>query len=116
MRRRVRDPRATFVSITRVEVSRDLAHASVFFTRLGIDSKTEASETIRGLDRASGYLRRELAKTFSLRTVPKLVFIFDESIGRGRDMDALLTRARNKDLYINQCCSQSSRETEDGTP
>lgn len=93
----VRDPRAEFVNITAVDVSRDLRYAKVYFTKLGIEDAEAATDVTRVLDRAAGFLRSEIAKASSLRTVPKLTFKFDESIGRGRHMEDLLGRARSAD-------------------
>ena len=93
----LRDPRAEFVSITAVEVSRDLRYAKVFFTKLGLEDAKSAEEVARVLDKAAGFLRSEIARESTLRTVPKLTFKFDESVGRGRHMEALLGKARVSD-------------------
>ena len=93
----VRDPRAEFVSITAVEVSRDLRYAKVFFTKLSLEDAKSAEEVTRVLDRAAGFLRSEIARESTLRTVPKLTFKFDESVGRGRQMEALLGKSRASD-------------------
>ena len=93
----VRDPRAEFVSITAVEVSRDLRYAKVFFTKLGLEDAKSAEEVTRVLDKAAGFLRSEIARESTLRTVPKLTFKFDESVGRGRHMEALLGKASASD-------------------
>ena len=90
----VRDPRAEFVSITAVEVSRDLRYAKVFFTKLGLEDAKSAEQVTRVLDKAAGFLRSEIARESTLRTVPKLTFKFDESVGRGRHMESLLGKAR----------------------
>ena len=93
----IRDPRAEFVNITAVDVSRDLRYAKVYYTKLGIESAEAAADVTRVLDKAAGFLRTEVAKGSSLRTVPKLTFKFDESVGRGRHMEDLLGRARSSD-------------------
>ena len=93
----VRDPRAEFVSITAVEVSRDLRYAKVFFTKLGLEDTKSAEEVTRVLDKAAGFLRSEIARESTFRTVPKLTFKFDESVGRGRHIEALLGKARASD-------------------
>lgn len=93
----IRDPRAEFVSVTAVEVSRDLRYAKVFFTKLGLEDAKSAVEVTRVLDKAAGFLRSEIARESTLRTVPKLTFKFDESVGRGREMEALLSKARVSD-------------------
>jgi len=93
----IRDPRAEFVNITAVDVSRDLRYAKVYYTKLGIESAEAATDVTKVLDKAAGFLRTEVAKGSSLRTVPKLTFKFDESVGRGRHMEDLLGRARASD-------------------
>lgn len=94
------DPRIGMVSITGVDVSRDLAHARVWFTRLGSDSAEEASEATRVLNGAAGYLRSLLSRDSNLRTVPQLGFRFDSSVGRGRDMEDLIRQAADADREL----------------
>lgn len=91
------DPRLKMVSVTGVDVSRDLSHAKVYFTQMGVDDAESAAATAAVLDRASGFLRSEIARTATLRTVPKLRFCFDESVGRGRHMEALIRTVRAAD-------------------
>lgn len=93
----LRDPRAEFVNVTAVDVSRDLRYAKVFFTKIGLEDAKSAQEVTAVLDKAAGYLRSEIARDSSLRTVPKLSFKFDESVGRGRHMEALLGQALASD-------------------
>ena len=94
------DPRLKMVSVTGVDVSRDLSHAKVFFTQMGVDDAQAAAETTSALDRASGFLRSDIARTATLRTVPKLRFCFDESVGRGRDMETLIRKVRAADIEL----------------
>ncbi|MDG1066564.1 MAG: 30S ribosome-binding factor RbfA [Luminiphilus sp.] len=94
------DPRLKMVSVTGVDVSRDLSHAKVFFTQMGVDDAQAAAVTTAALERASGFLRSEIARTATLRTVPKLRFCFDESVGRGRDMEALIRDVRAADSEL----------------
>ena len=89
----MRDPRVAMVSITEVEVSKDLAHARVFYTVLGKDSAEEAKPVTDALNRAAGFLRSRLSKDSTMRTVPALKFEFDTSVGRGRYMEDLIERA-----------------------
>ena len=70
----VRDPRVGMVSITGVEVSRDLAHAKVFYTLLGCESDEDAAESTEVLNKAAGFLRSQLSRDSSMRTVPQLRF------------------------------------------
>ena len=97
----VRDPRVQQVNLTGVEVSRDLSHARVFFTLMSDVSEAERSEINGVLSKASGFLRSELAKSSSMRTVPRISFRFDESVGRGRDMESLLREVRRADAKLH---------------
>ena len=97
IQREVRDPRLGMVSITAVEVSRDIAHARVFFTLLGCESEEDAKPTADALNGAAGFLRSALARDAPMRGVPRLRFMFDSSVGRGRDLEALIERAKASD-------------------
>ncbi|MDZ7784196.1 MAG: 30S ribosome-binding factor RbfA [Halioglobus sp.] len=100
IQREVRDPRLGMVSITGVEVSRDLAHARVFYTMLGADSSDEASESTEILNNAAGFLRSELSRDSAMRSVPRIRFCFDSSVGRGRRMEDLIRRAAQADREL----------------
>src|SRR6476469_3348332 len=76
--RQVHDPGIGFLTVTRVEVSADLQHAKIYYTTLG-DEKARR-ESARGLERASPFLRRQLAGRIRLRRAPELHFFFDESV------------------------------------
>lgn len=96
----VRDPRVQQVNLTGVEVSRDLSHAKVFFTLMEDPTPERRAEMTRVLEKVAGFLRSKLAKVSSMRTVPRLGFRFDESVGRGRDMESLLREARRADQQL----------------
>ncbi len=100
IQRELRDPRLGMVSITGVDVSRDLGHARVYFTVLNADSTEDASESTEVLNRASGFLRSELSRDSSMRSVPQLRFYFDTSVGRGRDLEELIQRAAEADREL----------------
>jgi ribosome-binding factor A len=100
IQREVRDPRLGMVSITGVEVSRDLAYAKVFFTVLGAESSEEAKESADVLNHAAGFLRSQLSRDSSMRSVPQLRFSFDSSVGRGRHMEDLIRRAADADREL----------------
>jgi ribosome-binding factor A len=93
----VRDPRVGMVSITGVDVSRDLGHARVYYTRMGCDSSEDASESTEVLNKAAGFLRSQLSRDSKMRSVPQLRFYFDSSVGRGRDLEDLIRRAADAD-------------------
>ncbi len=86
----VKDPRVKGVSITAVEVTNDLQIANVYFVMLEEEGEPRP-EVIEGLESVSGYLRRELGNQLSMRYTPELRFEYDESIERGRRMEALLS-------------------------
>lgn len=82
------DPRLADVTITAVDITPDLQLARVFFTALGADDRL--SEAQAGLQRATGYLRTQLAARVQLRLIPHLVFELDKSAAYGRRIDELL--------------------------
>ncbi|KTD69720.1 MULTISPECIES: 30S ribosome-binding factor RbfA [Legionella] len=85
----VKDPRLTgFVTISAVKVAADLGHAKVYFTVLNDDKKVAA--TI--LNAAASYLRGALARSITLRTVPQLHFVYDESIEYGQHLSRLIDK------------------------
>lgn len=90
IQRELRDPRLGMISVTGVEVSRDLAHAKVYVTVFGKDSAEEAGESIATLNHAGGFLRSQIAKINNARITPKLQFVFDTSISRGARMSKLI--------------------------
>jgi len=65
IQREVRDPRVGMVSITGVNVSRDLGHAKVYHTVLGCDSSEDAMESTEVLNKAAGFLRSQLSRRSS---------------------------------------------------
>ena len=109
----VRDPRVQEVSLTGVEVSRDLSHAKVFFTLMSDASSEERAEVTAVLSKVSGFLRSELAKASTMRTVPRISFRFDESVGRGRDMETLLREVRRADERLHTGDSEDASEAAD---
>lgn len=95
VRREVKDPRMSAISITGVEVSRDLSHARVFFTPFA--GQGDAEQIREALRSASGFLRRALRGQLTLRSVPELEFRLDESIERGARVAALIADAIAED-------------------
>ncbi len=89
LEREVRDPRVGFVTVMGVEVTSDLAYATVYVTA---GEGEDVGEVLAGLAAAAGFLRRRLGESLSLRHIPELRFHEDASIERGFRMDALLKR------------------------
>lgn len=86
----LRDPRVGFVTISDVEVSRDLTHAKIFVTLL--DPKQDVEATLHALNKAGGFLRRQLGKRIVMRVLPELHFVYDNSLDTGARVDELLHR------------------------
>lgn len=96
IQRELKDPRLGFVTVSGVEVSRDMAYAKVFVSVLGSEGD-DVERNLQALTRAAGFLRRELGRRIKLRNTPELRFVYDESIERGARMDALIRRAVEHD-------------------
>ena len=90
----MKDPEVGFISLSDVEVTRDLAHAKVFVTVFEAD---KADATIRALNQASGWLRSKLGRAMRIRSVPELHFHHDASVETGRRMDELIDTAISSD-------------------
>lgn len=84
----VKDPRVKAVTITEIEVTGDMAHAKVFYVVPDFSQDLQ-----NGLEKASGFLRSQLAKRMMLRTVPQLHFTYDETIDNATKMSALIDTA-----------------------
>ena len=102
LRRESNDPRLNKLNITGVEVSRDLGVAKIFYTddlsselinnNFNKQSKSVSKSILlqKSLEKASGFLRRELARRCDLRKTPELRFIYDKSINQGSKIESLL--------------------------
>jgi ribosome-binding factor A len=84
----VADPRLSMVTVTEVEVDRELAFATIYVTALGTQDRM--NEVLSALEGARGFLRRELAGRVQLRSFPQLRFQWDSSYERGARIDELL--------------------------
>ena len=96
IRREVKDPRVGALTITAVEVSRDLSHAKVFF--LPFDSTRPTDEILAALGSAAGFLRIHLKKHLKMRHVPELHFEPDQTIDKAVRLSALINRAVASDV------------------
>jgi ribosome-binding factor A len=89
----VKDPRVTaLVTVTGVEMTRDLRHAKVFVSIMGEES--QRASTIEGLQSVQGFLRSRLARSLSLRVAPDVHFVMDESVARAARIETLLNQIR----------------------
>jgi ribosome-binding factor A len=87
----VQDPRLKMVTISSVDVSKDMSFAKVYFSILGTDHTVE--DALLALKKASGFLRHQLAQTLDCRIVPALSFMHDTSFERSDHMNRLIQKA-----------------------
>ena len=95
IRLELKDPRVGMITLTDVEVTRDTAHARVYFTLLGGEARVE--EARKGLQHAAGYLRSQLARRLNIRVVPQLHFEYDASVEQGARLSQLIDTAVAED-------------------
>lgn len=88
--REVKDPRVSkLLSIVKIDVSGDMSYAKVYVS--AIEGKEKTQESVKALKGAAGFVRRELGARLSLRKVPELRFIADDSI----EMSAKISKIVN---------------------
>ncbi len=85
---RLSDPRMGFVTVTRVELTRDRREATVFYTVLGEDSQRRTTE--RALNSAAPHIQERVGKTLRMRRTPILRFTYDDSVEKESRMRVLL--------------------------
>ena len=86
--RRIKDPRLNRITVTGVEMSDDLRYARVFYCFLGTEEEKQAVSD--GLQKARGFIRRELGRRLHLRYLPELDFRYDASFEYGAKIERLL--------------------------
>jgi ribosome-binding factor A len=84
----IKDPRIGFVTITKVTVSEDFRFAKVYFSVAG--TLKEREKSMKGLNSAKGYVRKELGRRIRLRYTPEIMFQFDPSIEYAIHMEELI--------------------------
>ena len=105
IRNEIKDPRIhPMTSVMAVEVAPDLKSCKAYISVLGEKEAKEA--TIKGLNSAEGYIRRQLAKNLNLRNTPEIRFILDESIEYGVNMSKLIDDVTKKDNSHRQVKEQ----------
>ena len=93
IRTELKDPRAGFITINEVEVTRDYSHAKIYYTVLDTNN---LEQTQTALDHAAGFLRSALAKRITVFKTPTLHFIYDESLERGMNLSQLIDEANKQ--------------------
>jgi len=84
----VKDPHIGFITITDVDLSKDLKHAQVFYTILG--NEQQAAESADALSRVSSFIKKQLGKRLRMRYIPEIIFKYDHSLAYGTKIDHIL--------------------------
>ena len=114
LQREIKDPRLhTMITVSDVEVSRDLSHAKVFVTFLGLDQE-KVPDNLKILNDASGFVRSLIGKRIQARIVPHIRFAFDESLNEGIRMANLVSNARSEDNRRRLEAGQSLEDEQAG--
>lgn len=99
LQREIKDPRlGMMVTVSGVEVSRDLAYAKVFVTFLNDQDEDAVKDGLKALKEASGYIRILVGKAMRLRIVPELTFFYDNSLIEGMRMSNLVSKVIKNDV------------------
>lgn len=88
------DPRRGMITITRVGLDREVSHCKVYWSVLGGDKERKLNAKM--LDHATAFVQREVAAVLHTRTVPKVRFVFDESIQGALRVQGIIDRLREE--------------------
>ncbi|QIM68735.1 30S ribosome-binding factor RbfA [Basfia succiniciproducens] len=104
LQREVKDPRIGMVTVSDVEVSRDLAYAKIFVTFLFNNDDEAIKQGMKALEKAAPYIRSLVGKAMRLRIVPELRFEYDRSLVEGMRMSNLVTNVvrSDKERHIDE--------------
>ncbi|MCO6535536.1 MULTISPECIES: ribosome-binding factor A [Lactobacillus] len=96
LRKNIRDPRVSDVTITAVECTNDLSYATVYYSILSENPKKE-EEAAAGLEKAKGMMRHLLGQILTVYKVPELIFKRDNSVKYGSKIDRLIAEVKKQD-------------------
>lgn len=107
LRAQIKDPRVSnFLTINRVEVAKDLAHAKVYVSTFM--SESELNRGVEGLSSAAGFIQSTIAKKLTIRQFPHLHFVADTSIRDGYEMAKKLEELVKSDAQVSAQSSQNA--------
>lgn len=93
----LKDPRLSqLTSVVAVEVTRDLRYANIFISVYG--SQDEKENSLKALQNAGGFIRKEIGKSLKLRYTPEPLFKMDQSIEQGMHINDLISKVNKKDV------------------
>lgn len=98
LKRRIKDPRLGFVTVTEARITGDLREATVFYTVYG--SEEERADTAAALASASGLIRSEVGRQTGLKHTPSIAFELDTVPQTARNIEDLVARARMADAAV----------------
>lgn len=84
----LKDPKLGFITITDVTVTNDLSIAKIYVTFLGKQDRIDAG--MKTLERSKGFIRSLLSKRMTIRKVPQLIFLYDESLEKGNKIEKII--------------------------
>ncbi len=97
----MKDPRLGMVTVSAVEVNRDMSFADIYVSFLGVDDQEKIDQSLKVLSQAAGFLRSQLARAIKLRFTPQLRFFYDNSLRRGAYLSSLIDEAIAKDAQAD---------------
>jgi len=92
------DPRIALVTLTSCELAKDLSNARLKYSVLGTDA--DQRRTHRALEDAAGFVQRQVGRVLRTRKIPRITWIFDESVRHAAEMDAKIRAALERDAAI----------------
>lgn len=95
----MKDPRVGMITINEVKVSKDLAYAKIF---VSVMLEEHATESVATLNKAAGYLRGILAKRMTIRVMPALMFVYDDTTIKANRLSKLIDDACAKEPSLNK--------------
>lgn len=100
IRNKIKDPRLTaMVSVTDVEVTKDLSYAKVFVSIFG--SEEQKSETLKILKSSTGFIRKEIGRNVKLRHIPEVIIELDTTLDKASHLESLFQKIKEKDSNDN---------------
>lgn len=102
----INDPRASFITVQKVELSTDVSSGKIFYSVLGDES--DKSRAAHMLESARGYIQRQVARVLEMRRIPHLIWVYDDGVEKAAELDQLIRQARDRDRAINPHADDAS--------
>jgi ribosome-binding factor A len=96
---RIKDPRVGLVTITAVDVAKDMDSAKVYFSVMG--DETVRRDSKKGLESAKSFLRNTVARELKIRTMPDLRFVYDDSLDRSMRIEDALRKIHEDEKDVS---------------